>query len=108
MSEKIESMRPSRLKERNNSVKNNPYRSIKGKLDINHEYETRSETSPMSKLREERGNLGNRALNLSRSMKFGSGNFGQMTHRQYDSVAESLYRIQNKLNIRTKNRTKNI
>ena len=36
------------------------------------------------------------------------GIHGQTTHRQYDSVAESLYRIQNKINIHSKNRNKNI
>lgn len=107
MQERIESLRPSRLKGRNNSVKNNLYRSNKGNFDINNEYDTRSENSPMSRL-DQRCSLGNRAINVSRSMKFGSVNIGQATHRQYDSVAESLYRIQNKLTTHTKNRNKNI
>lgn len=81
MQERIDSMRPSRLKARNNSVKNNPYRSFKGNFDIRHDYETRSENSPVSRLGDDRGSLGNRGVSVSRSMKFGSGNIGQVTHR---------------------------
>jgi hypothetical protein len=58
MQERIENLRPSRLQGRNNSVKNNPYRSAKGNFDINYEYDSRSEnsrSSPMSRLGDERG-----------------------------------------------------
>ena len=108
MQDRIDKMRPSRLKGRTNSVKNNPYRSFKGNFDIIHDYDTRSENSPVSRIEGDRSNRGNRAINMSRSMKFASGNMGQVTHRQYDSVAESLYRIQNKLTTHTKNRNKTI
>ena len=49
-----------------------------------------SNLSPMSRRSDGLGQIRSRTFNYTQSMK---GAFNHKTHRQYDSVAESLYRI---------------